>query len=138
MAEKRNVLIVDDSSDDVLILTRALSKCPVPPFVQAVYDGSQAIYYFEGKGPFADRKEFPIPDLIILDLKMTRVNGFEFLEWLGTHKEHRPLVIILSGSALRADKEKALQLGAREYHVKQPDQADTIEMLTGVCERLLS
>ena len=137
MAEKRNVLIVDDSSDDVLVLTHALSKVPRPPRVQAVYDGSQAIYYLEGKGPFADRNEFPLPDLIILDLKMTRVGGFEFLEWLASHPEHRPIVIILSGSALSTDKDKSLQLGAREYHVKQTDHDDTIALLTGVCERLL-
>lgn len=87
----------------------------------AVDDGCKAMNYLEGKGVYADRGAYPIPDVILLDLKMPRVNGFEFLEWLRTKspEDHRIIpVVVMSSSGLKEDVDRAYRLGANSYLVK--------------------
>lgn len=87
----------------------------------AVHDGSEAMQYLEGKGKFANIPHHPHPDVVLLDLKMPRINGFEFLEWLRTkapvHLRFIP-VVVMSSSALREDVDRAYSLGANSYLVK--------------------
>jgi len=135
--EKHNILLVDDSDDDALFVEDAVGRCADVPLLHSVHNGYEAIDYLDGKPPFTDRAEFPLPDLILLDLKMPGMDGFDFLGWLeARHKKH-PFVIVLSGSGFEADREKSLKLGACEYHTKKADHRETIKMVTGICERLL-
>src|SRR3954464_4141460 len=79
----RKLLIVDDSEDDRFFLERELKKAlPRCSIVGIVYDGEAAIDYLSGARRFADRSIFPLPDVIVLDLKMPRVNGYDVLRWL--------------------------------------------------------
>jgi len=97
--------------------------------VGRVADGSEAIAYLKGDGAFADRLKFPFPDLLLLDLKMPGVDGFEVLRWLQTQSFPKLVVIVLSGSERREDMTQALQLGADFYQTKQIDLAQQIRML---------
>ena len=87
----------------------------------AVPDGREAMHYILGEGKYSDASQHPVPDVILLDLKMPRVNGFEFLEWLRSksppHYRVMP-VVVMSSSALREDVDRAYELGANSYLVK--------------------
>jgi CheY-like chemotaxis protein len=114
-------LLVEDDPNDVLMLEMELRRGPASIRLVAVDDGSKAMHYLEGKGVYADHGTYPIPDVILLDLKMPRINGFEFLEWLrskGPH-DHRIIpVVVMSSSGLKEDVDRAYRLGANSYLVK--------------------
>ena len=114
-------LLVEDDPNDVLMLEMEFRRGPASIRLVSVDDGSTAMLYMEGKGMYADRANYPIPDVILLDLKMPRIGGFEFLEWLRSKgpNEHRIIpVVIMSSSGLKEDVEKAYRLGANSYLVK--------------------
>lgn len=118
--EKYLVLMVDDSEDDRLLIKIAMGKADRMHFIGSVSDGEELVSYMTGKDQYADRTRYPLPDMLLLDLKMPRKDGFEVLQWLRSQPFDNMVVIVLSDSALPADIEKAMELGARQYHVKQP------------------
>jgi CheY-like chemotaxis protein len=84
-----------------------------------VSDGDQVVAYFNGVGKFADRKNSPLPTVLLLDLKMPRMSGFEVMQWLGAHKEFKDvLTVILSGPDELGNMRQAYQLGARSFLTK--------------------
>jgi CheY-like chemotaxis protein len=114
-------LLVEDDPNDVRMLEMEFRRAPVQIRLVAVEDGSEATSYLEGKGPYEDRAKYPIPDVILLDLKMPRLNGFEFLEWLRVKcdRSHRFIpVVVMSSSGMREDVDRAYALGANSYLVK--------------------
>ncbi|HTD88541.1 MAG TPA: response regulator [Candidatus Binatia bacterium] len=117
MPDQCNVLLVDDSEDDVYLLKRALAHQPNMRVVAWAEDGSVAIDYLSGAGPYADRKQHPWPDLMVLDLKMPRRDGYQVLEWL-RGKSPRPKVAVFTASDLEQDKTRVSQLGADLYQHK--------------------
>jgi len=112
------ILIADDSADDRFLLQRSLRSVPRCEVVGCAEDGNATVQYLSGEGNFSDRTRFPFPDLLLLDLKMPGMNGFEVLEWLGQRVFRDLRVVVLSGSALEEDINKARRLGANEYLVK--------------------
>jgi|SRR6266516_706262 len=117
--EKQLLLLVEDSPDDVFLTQRALEKAEVPNPVQVVSDGQEAIAYLKGEGPFSDRAKYPLPIVVLLDLNMPRMNGFEVLEWLRSQPTlKRLVVIILTASSRAVDVDRAYNLGANFYLVK--------------------
>jgi CheY-like chemotaxis protein len=119
MTERRTVLLVEDDPDDVLLTQRAFRKVGARVPIQVVGDGEQAIAYLTGQGGWADRESHPLPDLLLLDLKLPRRSGFEVLEWLRSQPGLRRLpVVVLTGSREMADVDRALDLGANSYLVK--------------------
>jgi len=132
------VLLADDDSNDVFFLRRAFQKAGFASTVFDVPDGEKAIEYLCGENHFSDRTRYPIPALLMLDLKMPKINGFEVLEWLKTRKELCGLkVVVLSSSGLAADQQKAKDLGAHEYRVKPADLEDMVNMIKEVAGRWL-
>jgi len=117
-------LLVEDDDNDVLLLKREFKKAPGNIHLHVVNDGEEAIHYLCRKGKFTNADKHPLPNVILLDLKMPRINGFEFLEWLRT-KAPEPLnlipVLVMSSSALESDVQKAYGLGANAYMVKPAD-----------------
>ena len=116
------ILLAEDQQDDVFLMRRALKKAAVPNPIFVASDGQQAIEYLEGKGPYADRKTYPLPGLLLLDLKMPRMDGFDVLSWVQSQAALNALpIVVLSGSGLEEDVLKAKSLGADDYRVK-PDE----------------
>jgi CheY-like chemotaxis protein len=120
MSEKlRPILAAEDEESDRMILELAFQRAKVPRPIVLVRDGQEAVDYLGGKGVFANRSAHPLPALIVLDLKMPRMSGFDVLAWLMTQPQFKGLpAVVLSSSADESDMKKARQLGAREYFVK--------------------
>src|SRR5260370_20778624 len=85
MADSRTILLAEDDPDDVLLTQIALRKARLANPLQVVRDGEEAIAYLTGDGLYADRSQYPLPMLLLLDLKMPKVTGFEVLDWLRKH-----------------------------------------------------
>jgi CheY-like chemotaxis protein len=109
---KHTVLIVDDSDDDRFFLRQVLQRFPRFILIGEVRDGEDAIAYLSGEAKFADRRKFPLPDLMLLDLKMPRKTGFEVLQWLRAQSFPGLTVVVLSSSPLAEDVGASLALGA--------------------------
>jgi CheY-like chemotaxis protein len=122
--------VADDDSNDIFLLKRAFHKAGVDVHMEFLRDGEQVIRYLKG----SDYKgETPIPELLLLDLKMPRVNGFEVLEWIRRQPGlRRLLIIVLTSSDEPRDINRAYDLGANSYLVKPC----SIEHLTGIAEYL--
>ena len=117
--EQPVILIAEDSEGDLLMLRRAFSQAGLLIPLQAVSDGEEAVAYLKGEGRFANRAEHPLPDLLLLDLKMPRKNGFEVLEWLqGQPTLAKLRVVVLTGSDQIRDVNLAYKLGAASFLTK--------------------
>jgi CheY-like chemotaxis protein len=79
------VLCVDDSNDDTILLQHACRRAAVGFRLQTLDDGEKAIQYLSGQKTFSDRTQFPVPHLVLLDLKMPCKTGFEVLDWMRTN-----------------------------------------------------
>jgi len=113
------ILVVEDRKDDIILIQRALAQASVPNPVHVVGNGEEAQAYLLGTGQFSDRSEFPLPDLILLDLKMPKMDGFELLRWIRSQPELKTLrVVVLTSSEDIYDINKAYQLGANSFLVK--------------------
>lgn len=116
------VLHVDDNPNDTTLLQVACAKAAVNFELHNVGDGGQVIEYLNGVGKYADRARYQLPGLVLLDLKMPRVEGLELLKWIRNHATLKDLpVIVLSGSELQEDIRKAYAVGANSYLVKPPN-----------------
>lgn len=124
------VLIVDDDSDDIELMRLAFEKAKAPCGLMSVEDGIEAIKYLSGEGKYADRKLFPVPLLVLLDLNMPRLNGFEVLAWMKKHAESTfPLVITLSYSHLESDIRRAYELGTSAFVAKPVDLDGSVSLV---------
>jgi CheY-like chemotaxis protein len=119
MLNNRYILLVEDDENDVVLLQRAFQKGGMREAIKTVRDGQQAIAYLRGEGAYADRERFPMPFLVLLDLRMPRTDGFEVLQWIRSEPElKRLLVVVLTSSNLQSDVDRAYELGANSYLVK--------------------
>jgi len=134
MDDTKAVLYVEDDDGDVLMMRRAWQKVGFQNPLLVVRDGHEATEYLLGVGEFADRGRYPFPTLILLDLKLPRISGFELLAWLrGQEDGIRALpVVILSSSALFADNAAAKALGISGYWVKSGDPRKLGEMVASL------
>src|SRR5438128_637360 len=113
------VALVEDSENDIEIISRALLLAQPRNRIIAVQDGRSAIEYFQGSGRYADRNEYPLPGLVLLDLKLPMLDGFGVLVWIRQHALLKDLpVVVLTSSELLFDVTKAYDLGANSYLVK--------------------
>jgi CheY-like chemotaxis protein len=128
------ILHVEDDSNDVLLLKHACEYAGVSLNVQTVEDGDEAVAYLGGTGKFADRKRFPFPSLVLLDLRMPKMTGFEFLDWVRAQGNFRKLpVVVLSCSRCELDIERAYVLGANSFLIKPIAFADLVELVKMLC-----
>jgi CheY-like chemotaxis protein len=119
MLNDQTILLAEDDANDVMLIQRAFQKAGLRNVLKVVRDGDAAIQYLRGDGPYADRDQYPLPFLLLLDLKMPGTDGFEVLEWLRDESQlKRLLVVVLTSSNLQADVDRAYELGANSYLVK--------------------
>lgn len=130
-----SILHVEDDPNDALLVQRAFKKANVSFAVNHVHDGEVATHYLSGVAQYSNREDFPLPSLILLDLKLPRKNGFEVLSWL--RKQAVPLnrlpVVVFSSSNQPADVNRAYELGANAYMVKPAgfdELSETIKVLS--------
>jgi CheY-like chemotaxis protein len=113
------ILHVDDDSNDIVLFQHACQKAGVQFCLQNVVDGDQAISYLRGAEQYADRQRYPLPTLVLLDLKMPGLNGFDVLAWMRSHDDLRAMpVVVLSSSNHDPDVKRAYDLGANSYLIK--------------------
>jgi CheY-like chemotaxis protein len=127
------LLHVEDRDEDVFLVQYAFKRSEITNPVQVVTDGQMAIDYLSGAGKFRDRMQFPLPSLVLLDLKLPHVMGMEVLGWIRQQPSlKRLIVIILSSSAEEGDIVRAYELGVNGFLVK-PADANT---LADMCKAL--
>jgi DNA-binding response OmpR family regulator len=128
-----SVLLVEDDRDDALLMQHAWAKANFPLPLRIVTDGEQAIAYLQGRDGFADRSKFPLPCLVLLDLRLPKKSGFDVLRWIRTDSEVTSLpVAILSASRQRTDVQKGYAMGANSYLVKPTTLSLLCEMLEDI------
>lgn len=124
------VLLVEDNPDDVLIAKRAWKKIRIKNPLYVAKDGEETLRLLYRREEFVDTKT---PCLILLDLKMPRIDGFEILETIKGDIELRSIpVIVLTSSDRDKDIERAYQLGCNGYIVKPINFKDFIEAITEI------
>jgi CheY-like chemotaxis protein len=119
MKQDHRILLVEDNPDDVVLIERAIRKADIAAPVSTADDGQTAIDYLSGRGIYADREKFPVPSLVLLDIKLPRRTGLEVLHWVRQHSAFKKLVIVMLTSSREVrDVDEAYALGANSYLVK--------------------
>jgi CheY-like chemotaxis protein len=132
-AAEHTILLVEDNGSDVMLIKRAFARAKVANPIQVISDGDAAVEYLKGDGAFADRVRYPLPVLILLDLKLPRRSGLEVLAWLRDQESLRRIpVVILTSSNGPKDINGAYDLGANSYLVKPVEFDALYEMLKNV------
>src|SRR4051794_794053 len=132
------ILLADDSADDIFIFKRAVGRAGFANPVAAVQTGQLAIDYLNGLPPYADRTEHPLPGLIILDLKMPLLDGFQVLTWIKSSPFAHLPTVILSASDNPVEKARAHQLGASDYRAKPLEPAALVSLVLELHQRWLN
>ena len=128
MFAKAVVLLVEDSKDDILLIQRAFEEAGLGFPLQVVRSAQEAKTYLRGELLYSNRTQFPLPALILLDLKMPGEDGFEFLEWVRREPGLSSIpVVALTASDQIKDVNRAYQLGANSFLVKPQDFEDFVE-----------
>jgi CheY-like chemotaxis protein len=126
----RTILIVEDEADDAELIEYAFEKAGVANPRVVLADGDRAAAYIEGTPEYSDRTRFPIPGLILLDLKLPRRSGFQVLELIrGDGPTQHVPVVVLTSSDNHQDVERAYALGANSYLVKPVTRDALLEMV---------
>jgi CheY-like chemotaxis protein len=132
---KSVILVAEDDENDIFLIKRAFHQAQFDNPLQAVSTGEEAIAYLRGSPPFEEREKFPVPGLVLLDLKMPRKNGFEVLAWIRQHPEFNALpVVVLTSSQESADINRAYALGANSYLVKPANFLSLVDMINRLKE----
>jgi CheY-like chemotaxis protein len=138
-SKPRPILAAEDEESDRIILELALDRAKLANPLVTVRDGCECLDYLSGAGSFIDRSLYPLPALLILDLKMPRMDGFEVLTWIAERPEINLFpIVVLSSSSHESDIQKARQLGARDYFVKPHTLGEFVTMLRRFNDRWLS
>ncbi len=127
------VLVVEDDQDHAILIRAAFKSQDVRFPLRVCGDGQEAIDYLCGKPPFEDRTRNPLPAVIILDLKLPRVSGFEVLEWLQDKPWLQDIpVLVFTSSSNPEDAERAYSLGAQAYRQKPADFTILVSAIEGL------
>lgn len=116
----REILLVEDNADDEALAIRALSKHHIGNPIAVVRDGAEALEYLFGEGRFSARDASRWPAVVLLDLKLPKIDGLQVLKRLREDKRTREMpVVILTTSSEDRDRIEGYRLGANSY-VRKP------------------
>lgn len=135
MNEKPTILLVDDSENDRFLMRAAfkMAKCDI--LLQEVHNGEEALAYLKGDGPYGDRNQYPLPSVMLLDLNMPKMNGFDVLGWVRAQPvlKHLP-ISILTASIRSDDMVRSYDLGANSFLVKPSNLDALTAMMRCLCD----
>lgn len=132
------VLYTEDDDNDAYLMQHAFRRQGVRHPLAIVRDGRQAIDYLSGEAPFSDREIHPLPAVLLLDLNLPRLTGFEVLEWVRGNPQFAHLrTAVLSSSNHKKDMDRAYALGANAYFVKPADVARRLELVATLRDQWL-
>lgn len=127
------VLLIEDDPADVRLIQRAFRKLDpnVPMF--RLTNGDDAVAYLSGDAPYENRVTYPLPTILLLDIKLPRRSGFEVLEWVRKQRSNlrRLPIVMLTSSRHSTDVNRAYDLGANSYLTKPEKPSDLDELATG-------
>jgi CheY-like chemotaxis protein len=138
MNETGVILVVEDREDDALLMRRAFDQAAISNPLQIARDGAEAIAYLGGSNKYSDRTQYPLPILILLDLKMPGIDGFQVLSWIRSQPGdlRATPVVALTSSGEPSDIDRAYDLGVNAFFVKETD-FQTFVNLVHLLERYL-
>jgi CheY-like chemotaxis protein len=124
------ILHVEDDANYAHLMQCMVKQLGLPHQMKHVPNGAEAMAYIKGEGEYADRAKYPLPCLILADLKMPQVNGLELLNWVRSQSSlpHLPVVMLTSSEEMN-DVKDAYRLGANSFLVKPPNPEEFKEML---------
>ncbi len=135
MEKPQTILLAEDNPDDILLIRMAFNRAGFPNPLEVVRNGAEAIQYLKGQGRYANRELFPIPAVILLDLNMPIMSGFEVLTWLRQRPEWKCLpVVVLTTSFYGPDIEKAYDLGANSFVTKSVELEEFVGTVRQLCK----
>ena len=139
MGRNPTILVAEDDANDMTLLALAFKKAGAFATVHFVHNGLEATRYLQGKGPYQDRAQFPLPNLFVVDLKLPGMSGFELLAWVRGQPLLQQMVMgVLSGSEYDQDIQKARALGARFYLIKPQKPAELVVIARQLVEECAS
>ncbi len=129
--KESGILLVEDDPNDILFIQRAFRRSDLEnPSIQVVRDGDEAVAYLSGEGNYANRNFYPLPGMILLDLKLPRRSGLEVLEWLRSQPVLKRIpVVILTSSKENIDVNRAYDIGVNSYLLKPVNYKALNEMI---------
>jgi CheY-like chemotaxis protein len=133
MLDKVPILLAEDDRNDVFLMRRAFDNAGYLNPLVVVHNGMEAVQYLHGEGQYAERDKFPLPGLLLLDLKMPLMDGFDVLAWLRERPQFNSLpVVVLTSSKLDSDIGKSREMGVYDYRVKPHRFEDLVRLLDDV------
>jgi len=124
------ILVADDDAQDTMLVKMAVERGSLGLQLSSVKDGEEAINYLLGREKFSDRQTHPFPKMLLLDLKMPRLSGFDVLSFVRQQPELRKLpVVIFSSSDDPKDIQRAYDSGANSYLCKPHSNDDLSALL---------
>jgi CheY-like chemotaxis protein len=127
---KYDILLVEDDTNDILFIERAFRQAQLNSPINIVRNGDEAVAYLSGEGQYANRENYPLPLLILLDLKLPRRSGLEVLEWLREQPIIKRIpVVILTSSKESIDVNRAYEIGVNSYLIKPVKFEALIKMM---------
>src|SRR5947209_13477030 len=128
------ILIAEDLPNDVFLIRRAFDRAGAKNSLPVVRNGEECLAYLYGQGEYANRDAYPLPDILLLDLKMPKIDGFEVLRQIRANKAFASLrIIVLTSSEEIRDVNRAYELGANSFLVKPLEFENLTAMMTTLC-----
>lgn len=126
----RIALLVEDDPDDIYLVGETFEDQLPDVLLKVAKHGDEAVAYLSGHGVYANRREFPLPSVLILDLGLPYRSGLDLLAWLRNHKDFSKLaVVVLTGSCRESDFDKATALGINAYFIKPNGYPDLVRFM---------
>ena len=123
------VLYIEDEEDDVFFMHDAFKRLGIERHLHAVTDWDGAVSYLTGRDPYRNRRDHPLPAVVLLDLSLPMRSGFEVLAWMRGHPQLRVIpVVVFSSSVRQDDRRRAHALGASDYLPKPTSCSHFLDM----------